>query len=66
MAPELLYLSEQVQEAYDKLANDLVLGTVKDHSEYRYFTGIARGYALVNGMIADLARRLDQEEDDDR
>ena len=64
MSTDLLkYLSGKVQEEIDVLSADLARGTAKDHGEYKYACGIIRGLMIANGIIADTAQRLENDDD---
>lgn len=64
MSNDLLqYLAKKVQEEIDVISGDLARGTAKDHGEYKYACGIIRGLMMANGMFADTAQRLEQDDD---
>jgi hypothetical protein len=64
MANDLLkYVSEKLQEEIKVISDDLARGTAKDHGEYKYACGIIRGYMLANGIIADTAQRMEDNDD---
>ena len=59
----LEYLSKKVQEEIDIMSDDLARGGAKDHGEYKYSCGIVRGLMMANGFIAELAQRMEQDDD---
>ena len=59
----LKYVSEKLQEEIKVISDDLARGTAKDHGEYKYACGIIRGYMLANGIIADTAQRMEDNDD---
>ena len=64
MSNDLLkYLSEKVQAEIDVLSEDLARGTAKDHGDYKYICGIIRGLMLANGIFADTAQKMENDDD---
>ena len=64
MTHELLtYLSKKMQDEIDVLSGDLARGTAKDHGEYKYACGIIRGLMIANGLVAEAAQRMEQDDD---
>jgi hypothetical protein len=64
MSSDLLqYLSKKVQDEIDVISTDLARGTAKDHGEYKYACGIIRGLMLANGIFADTAQRMENDDD---
>lgn len=59
----LKYLSTKVQGEIDIIRDDLARGTAKDHGDYKYACGVVRGFMVVNGMIAELAQRLESDDE---
>jgi hypothetical protein len=59
----LKYLSNQIREDQTLLANDMALGKAKDHGEYKFSCGIYRGLILANTMIAELAERMEKDDE---
>jgi hypothetical protein len=64
MSTELLkYLSGKVQEEITVMSDDLARGTAKDHGEYKYACGIVRGLMIANALFADVAQRMENDDD---
>ena len=59
----LKYLSSKVQSEINVLSDDLARGTAKDHGEYKYACGIIRGLMIANGIFADTAQKMEQDDD---
>lgn len=59
----LKFISDQINEEITKLSEDMARGTAKDHGDYKYACGIIRGYMLANGIIADTAHKVDNDDD---
>jgi len=64
MSSDLLkYLSEKVNAEIAILSDDLARGTAKDHGEYKYACGIIRGLMIANGLFAETAQRMENDDD---
>lgn len=64
MRDEILrYMAGKINEEIKVLADDLARGHAKDHGEYKYACGIIRGLMLVNGIMAELSERLENDDD---
>jgi hypothetical protein len=59
----LKYLSTKVQREIEVISDDLARGTAKDHGEYKYACGIIRGLMIANGLFAETAQRMEQDDD---
>lgn len=63
MSDLLKYLSGKIQEEITPITDDLSRGSAKDHGEYKYACGIIRGLMIANGVIADTAQRMENDDD---
>ena len=64
MSSDLLkYLSEKVNAEIAIMSDDLARGTAKDHGEYKYACGIIRGLMIANGLFAEVAQRMENDDD---
>ena len=64
MSSDLLkYLSEKVNAEIAILSDDLARGTAKDHGEYKYACGIIRGLMIANGLFAETAQRMENDDE---
>lgn len=59
----LKYLSRKIQEELRIIEEDTALGKAEDFGAYKYACGIYRGLLVANGIIADLAQRMEIDED---
>lgn len=59
----LAYLSSKIQEELKVLEEDTVLGKAEDFGAYKYACGIYRGLLVANGIVADLAQRMEHDDD---
>jgi hypothetical protein len=53
---------KEIRERKDAVAQALVSGAARDHSEYRSLTGEFRGLSLAEGFINDLVRKMEDDE----
>lgn len=64
MSTDLLqYLAKKVNDEIAVLSDDLARGTAKDHGEYKYACGIIRGLMIANGLFAETAQRMEQDDE---
>lgn len=64
MSSDLLkYLSEKVNAEIAVMSDDLARGTAKDHGEYKYACGIIRGLMIANGLFAETAQRMEDNDE---
>lgn len=59
----LRHLSSKMQHEIEVISDDLARGTAKDHGEYKYACGIIRGLMIANGILADTAQKMEQDDD---
>jgi hypothetical protein len=63
MSDILKYLSKKVQDDLKRLEEDTVMGKAEDFGAYKYACGIYRGLLIANAHIADLAQRMENDDD---
>ena len=59
----LKYLSDQLLEERNRIAEDLSDGKAKDHGEYKYSCGVVRGLLIANSYIYELYKKLEQDDE---
>ena len=59
----LKYLSDQLLEERNRIAEDLSDGKAKDHGEYKYSCGVVRGLLIANSYINELSKMLEQDDE---
>jgi hypothetical protein len=59
----LRYLSNKIQEELKVIENDMVLGKADSLDAYKYACGIYRGLLVANGLISELAQRMDLDDE---
>ena len=57
------HLSNKVQHEITVISDDLARGTAKDHGDYKYACGIIRGLMIANGILADTAQKMENDDD---
>jgi len=60
----LEFLKRKLEEQETSHVQALVGGAVKDYAEYRELCGVIRGLQTAQREIADLVRKLKDEDDD--
>jgi len=64
MSSQLLkYISDKLQEDFERTREDLAMGSAKDHGEYKYHCGIVRGLLMAKNHIMELSDHLESEGD---
>jgi uncharacterized protein (DUF2164 family) len=64
MSNEVLkYLSQEIQKEIAVMTEDTALGKAKEFGDYKYACGIIRGLMMANAKLADVAERMEQEDD---
>lgn len=59
----LVYISKKIQEELRVIEEDTVMGKADDFGAYKYACGIYRGLLVANGIVADLAQRMENDDD---
>ena len=57
-------LLQSIADEYSSVADSIISGAVKDHSEYRELCGLIRGLEIARREIQDLARNYLDDNDD--
>lgn len=59
----LRYLMDEITKAQKSIEGEVVMGTVKDYSEYRYSCGVYRGLLMASNLINETAERMEQSDE---
>jgi hypothetical protein len=59
----LVYISKKIQEELRVIEEDTVMGKADNFGAYKYACGIYRGLLIANGIVADLAQRMENDDD---
>lgn len=59
---ELHLIRKKIRDRLNEIADELALGVAKDYSEYKYFTGVISGLAMVERDVID---QLEKQEASD-
>jgi len=59
----LRHLSNKVQEELKVIEADMAMGNAADYGAYKYACGIYRGLLVANNIIAEIAQRMEQDDD---
>jgi len=63
MDETLMALAQKLSEEEKRITDDLAMGRAEEHAQYMHACGIVRGFQLTQGIIASMARHM--EEDDE-
>ena len=63
MEPSLELLMSQIEDRRKQVVDSLGDGAAKDYASYQNAAGYVRGLLTVQGMIADLAKRMETFDD---
>lgn len=63
MSEILMYLSKKIQDDMKRMEEDIALGKAEDFGAYKYACGIYRGLLMSNTHIAELAQRMENDDD---
>lgn len=64
MDDELLVAAKKIGEERERFVEDMAMGKAEEYAQYMHACGIIRGFDIVQGIIASLARK-NMEDDDD-
>jgi len=63
MDQTLQLLASQIEDRRNQMIESLGDGAAKDYPSYQLAVGVIRGYLTVQGLIADLAKNMEQFDD---
>ena len=63
MSDILTYLSKKIQDDLKRIEEDTARGLAEDFGAYKYACGIYRGLLMANTHIAELAQRMENDDD---
>ncbi len=61
---ELRIVANKISEERAIFVEDLAMGRAEEHAQYMHACGIIRGFDIVQGMIADLAKNIERDDDE--
>jgi hypothetical protein len=64
MDKTLEVILEQVRDKREQIVEAVSNNAAKDYSEYQKLCGEIRGLSLAEGFILDLAKRMEQSDDE--
>jgi hypothetical protein len=56
-------LAQKIQEDRLRMVEDLGEGKAKDHAEYKFSCGVAKGLLMANNHILELTERLENADE---
>ncbi len=61
---EIKFLANKIAEEREVFVEDLAMGRAEEHAQYMHACGIIRGFDIVQGLLADLAKNVERGDDE--
>ena len=61
---EIKFLASKISEEREVFVEDLAMGRAEEHAQYMHACGIIRGFDIVQGLLADLAKNVERGDDE--
>jgi len=61
---EIKFLANKIAEEREVFVEDLAMGRAEEHAQYMHACGIIRGFDIVQGLLADLAKNVERDDDE--
>jgi len=61
---EIKFLASKISEEREVFVEDLAMGRAEEHAQYMHACGIIRGFDIVQGLLADLAKNVERDDDE--
>ncbi len=61
---EIKFLANKIAEEREVFVEDLAMGRAEEHAQYMHACGIIRGFDIIQGLLADLAKNVEGEDDE--
>lgn len=61
---EIKVIANKIAEEREVFVEDLAMGRAEEHSQYMHACGIIRGFDIIQGLIADLAKNIERDYDE--
>jgi len=61
---EIRVITNKIAEEREVFVEDLAMGRAEEHAQYMHACGIIRGFDIVQGLLADLAKNVEREDDE--
>jgi len=61
---EIKVVANKIAEERAIFVEDLAMGRAEEHAQYMHACGIIRGFDIVQGLLADLAKNVERGDDE--
>jgi len=61
---EIKFLANKIAEEREVFVEDLAMGRAEEHAQYMHACGIIRGFDIIQGILADLAKNVERGDDE--
>jgi len=61
---EIKVVANKIAEERAIFVEDLAKGRAEEHAQYMHACGIIRGFDIVQGLLADLAKNIERGDDE--
>ena len=61
---EIRVITNKIAEEREVFVEDLAMGRAEEHAQYMHACGIIRGFDIVQGLLADLAKNVERDDDE--
>ena len=61
---EIKVIANKISEEREVFVEDLAMGRAEEHAQYMHACGIIRGFDIVQGLLADLAKNVERGDDE--
>jgi hypothetical protein len=61
---EIKVIANKIAEEREVFVEDLAMGRAEEHAQYMHACGIIRGFDIIQGLLADLAKNVERGDDE--
>ena len=61
---EIRVITNKIAEERQVFVEDLAMGRAEEHAQYMHACGIIRGFDIIQGLLADLAKNVERGDDE--
>ena len=61
---EIKAIANKIAEEREVFVEDLAMGRAEEHAQYMHACGIIRGFDIIQGLLADLAKNVERGDDE--
>lgn len=61
---EIRVIANKIAEEREVFVEDLAMGRAEEHAQYMHACGIIRGFDIIQGLLADLAKNVERGDDE--